>query len=185
MQLYCSQCEGYVLETHGTIFHGKRVAVELIVRVLAPDCVPVFLSDGFKEYITALLAHFGYWAQPERRQAKGPAPKPRWMPLPQLLYAQVIKVTRRRRLVEVKHRVVFGTKAAVEQVLAAYGWQINTAFIERVNLSIRQHVAAVGRRVMTLCKGEAGLRQQLAGRIIGRQRGQVCPQTGENGWTRS
>jgi hypothetical protein len=34
-QLYCSQCEGYVLETHGTIFSGKRVPVELIVRVLA------------------------------------------------------------------------------------------------------------------------------------------------------
>src|SRR5262245_49227817 len=42
------------------------------------------------------------------------------------------------------------------------GWQINTAFIERVNLTIRQHVAAVGRRVTTLGKGEAGLRQQLA-----------------------
>jgi hypothetical protein len=64
--------------------------------------------------------------------------------------------------VEVKHRVIFGAKAAVEQVLEACGWQINTAFIERVNLSIRQHVAAVGRHVMTLCKGEAGLRQQLA-----------------------
>src|SRR3989442_1460101 len=45
---------------------------------------------------------------------------------------------------------------------AAHGWHINTAFIERVNLTIRQHVAAVGRRVMTLCKGEAGLHQQLA-----------------------
>ena len=33
-QLSCSQCEGYFLETHGTIFHGKRVAVDLIVRVL-------------------------------------------------------------------------------------------------------------------------------------------------------
>ena len=32
----------------------------------------------------------------------------------------------------------------------------------RINLSIRQHVAAVGRRVSTLCKGEEGLRQQLA-----------------------
>ena len=69
---------------------------------------------------------------------------------------------RRRRLVDVQHRVVFGTLAAVQQVLAAHGWQINTAFIERVNLSIRQHVAAVGRRVSTLCKGEDGIRQQLA-----------------------
>jgi len=32
----------------------------------------------------------------------------------------------------------------------------------RINLSIRQHVAAVGRRVSTLCKHEAGLLQQLA-----------------------
>jgi hypothetical protein len=69
---------------------------------------------------------------------------------------------RRRRLVRVSHRVVFGTLAAVEQVLAACGWQINTACIERINLSIRQPVAAVGRRVATLCKGEDGVRQQLA-----------------------
>ena len=139
-----------------------QCVVHQVVQVLAPDCVPVFLTDGFKEYITALLTHCGHWVQPARRQATGPAPNPRWMPLPQLRYAQVIKVTRRRRLVAVKHRVVFGTKAAVEQVLAAHGWQINTAFVERINLSIRQQVAAVGRRVMTLCKGEAGGRQPLA-----------------------
>src|SRR5262249_7761995 len=42
------------------------------------------------------------------------------------------------------------------------GWHINTAFVERINLTIRQHVAAVGRRVSTLCKGEDGLQQQLA-----------------------
>jgi hypothetical protein len=33
--LQCTSCEGYFLETHGTIWHGKRVAVELLVRVLA------------------------------------------------------------------------------------------------------------------------------------------------------
>ena len=136
--------------------------VHQVVQVLAPGCVPLFLTDGFKEYATALLAHFGHWVQLPRRQATGPAPKPRWMPLPGLLYAQVIKTVRRRRLVRVRHRVVFGTLTAIEQVLAAHGWQINTAFIERVNLTIRQHVAAVGRRVMTLCKGEEGLHQQLA-----------------------
>ena len=68
---------------------------------------------------------------------------------------------RRRRLVRVSHRVVFGALEAVEQVLAACGWQINTAFVERLNLDIRQRVAAVGRRVNTLCKGEDGVRQQL------------------------
>jgi IS1 family transposase len=136
--------------------------VHQVAQVLAPNCVPLFLTDGFREYITALLTHYGMWVQPERRQATGPAPKPRWMPLPQLLYAQVVKTIRRRRLVQVKHRVVFGTLEAVQQVLAACGWQINTAFVERLNLTIRQHVAAVGRRVSTLCKGEDGLQQQLA-----------------------
>ena len=34
-QFYCRSCHGYVLETHGTLFHGKRLSVELIVRVLA------------------------------------------------------------------------------------------------------------------------------------------------------
>jgi hypothetical protein len=73
-----------------------------------------------------------------------------------------VKSYRRRRLVAVKHRVVFGTLEAVEHILAPLGWHINTAFVERINLTIRQHVAAVGRRVTTLCKGEEGLHQQLA-----------------------
>ena len=34
-QFYCRGCNGYFLETHGTMFHGKQAAVELIVRVLA------------------------------------------------------------------------------------------------------------------------------------------------------
>jgi IS1 family transposase len=143
-----------------TLAMAQRV-VHQVVQVLAPDCVPLFLTDGFKEYTPALLAHCGQWVQLPRRQATGPAPKPRWMPLPGLLYAQVIKTVRRRRLVRVSHRVIFGTLAAIEQVLAAHGWHINTAFVERLNLTIRQHVAAVGRRVSTLCKGEDGVRQQL------------------------
>jgi len=143
-----------------TLAMAQRV-VHHVAQVLAPDCAPLFLTDGLREYLTALLTHYGQWVQPSRRQAQGPAPKPRWMPRPQLLYAQVVKTVRRRRVVRVQHRVVFGTLQAVQQVLAACGWQINTAFIERVNLSIRQHVAAVGRRVTTLCKGEEGLHQQL------------------------
>ncbi len=51
---------------------------------------------------------------------------------------------------------------AVKHILAPCGWHMNTACVERINLALRQHVAAVGRRVSTLCKGEDGLRQQLA-----------------------
>lgn len=135
-----------------TLAMTQRVVHQLVQR-LAPDCMPLFLTDGFKEYATALLTHYGQWGQPERRQEKGPMPKPRWMPLPALLYAQVVQSYRRRRLVGMKPRVVFGTLERIEQVLAACGHKINTAFVERLNLDIRQRVAAVGRRVNTLCQG--------------------------------
>ena len=82
------------------------------------------------------------------------------MPLPALLYTQVVKSYRRRRIVGVKHRVVCGTPKQVHQVLVACGRKINTAFVERLNLDIRKRVAAVGRRVNTLCQGEEGLRHQ-------------------------
>jgi hypothetical protein len=65
--------------------------VHQVVQVLASDCAPLLLTDGFREYLTALLTHFGHWVHPQRRQATGPLPKPRWMPLPQLLYAPVVK----------------------------------------------------------------------------------------------
>jgi hypothetical protein len=144
-----------------TLALAQRV-VHQVTRMLAPGCVPLFLTDGLKDYGTAFLTHFGHWRQLERRQDKGPRLKPRWMPLPELLYAQVVKSYRRRRLVGIKHRVVFGSRLAIEQILARCGWTINTAFVERLNLDIRQCVAAIGRRVNTLCQGEAGLRDQLA-----------------------
>jgi IS1 family transposase len=144
-----------------TLEMAQRV-VHQVVQRLAPGCVPLCLTDGLKDYATALLTHFGQWRQPARRREKGPLPKPGWVPVPELLYAQVVKSYRRRRIVGVNYRVVFGTMKRVQQVLSACGRKINTAFVERLNLDIRQRVAAVGRRVNTLCQGEDGLRQQLA-----------------------
>jgi IS1 family transposase len=144
-----------------TVEMAQRV-VHQVAQRLASTCVPLWLSDGFKGYLPAILGHFGAWHQPKRQRAQGPAPKPRWLPLPGLLYAQVIKQYRRRRVVGVTHRIVFGTLEAVQAVLAPLGCQINTAFVERLNLDIRQRVAAVGRRVNTLCQGEDGMLHQLA-----------------------
>jgi hypothetical protein len=65
--------------------------VHQVMKVLAPGCMPLLVTDGCKAYLSALLSHCGSWVQPERRQATGPAPKPRWTPLPELLYAQVAR----------------------------------------------------------------------------------------------
>ena len=72
--------------------------VHQVTQVWAPDCAPLVLTDGFRQYLTALVTHDGQGIQPERRQAKGPRSKPRWMPLPERLYAQGVKSYRRRRI---------------------------------------------------------------------------------------
>jgi hypothetical protein len=70
-----------------------QCVIHQVAQMFAPGCVPLFLRDGFKEYLTALLTHFGSWVAPGHRQTQ-----PCWIPPPELLYAQVIKPMRRRRL---------------------------------------------------------------------------------------
>jgi len=42
-----------------TLAMAQRV-VHHLHQVLVPSCVPLFLTDGFKEYTTAILTHFGH-----------------------------------------------------------------------------------------------------------------------------
>jgi transposase-like protein len=49
-----------------TLAMAQRL-VHQITQVLAPDCAPLFLTDGFREYLTAFVTHYGQWIQPERR----------------------------------------------------------------------------------------------------------------------
>ena len=74
------------------------------------------------------------------------------------LFQQVVAIRKTCNQLSRKNEKLFDKQ---QQVLAAYGWKINTAFVERLNLDLRQRVAAVGRRVTTLCQGEDGLQQQL------------------------
>jgi len=133
------------------------------VSVLALGCVPLFMSDQWSAYGIALLTHFGYWAKQPRRYRLGRPPSPRWKPLPILHYAQVVKHRVKGRVVGVSHRLVYGSMARVEQILSqtGVGRLINTAFIERMNLAIRHHVAALGRKVLSLAKTKVGLVSQL------------------------
>ena len=113
--------------------HSLAVAqavVHQVKRRLAAHCLPLFLTDGLAHYKTALLTHFGRWVLPS-----GASVKPRWFPMPGLVYAQVIKTVSGGRLVRVKQRLVFGCLEQVRARLDRWGWKINTAFVERLNLT--------------------------------------------------
>ena len=53
-----------------------QCVVRQVVQVWAPDCVPLVVTAGFREYLTALLTHYGHWVQPSgaRPQARRPHP---------------------------------------------------------------------------------------------------------------
>jgi len=65
-----------------------------------------------------------------------------------LLYGQVKKRYQRRKLVRVRQVIRLGTDPAFTESLQALGFsgRVNTAFIERVNLTLRRGVAALARR---------------------------------------
>lgn len=52
-----------------TLAMAQRL-VHHVTQVLAPAGPPLFLTDGFSEYLKALVTHYGEWIQPERRQAQ-------------------------------------------------------------------------------------------------------------------
>ncbi len=134
--------------------HG--VVHELRQR-LAPGCLPTFTSDGLNLYFYALTAHFGHAGAVAGRRAR------QWQVLPDLLYGQVKKTYRRRKVVRVTHVMRCGTRAALHTALVDLGLtgRLNTAFVERVNLTIRQGVAALARRTWATAQTTPSLSAQL------------------------
>ncbi len=72
----------------------------------------------------------------------------RWQVAAGLIYGQVKKIYRRRKLVRVRHVMRLGTQADLSVALQEMGLsgRLNTASIERVNLTIRHGIAALARR---------------------------------------
>ncbi len=113
-------------------------------QCLAPGCIPLFTSDGLNLYFYALTAHFGQWLQMVCRGRN----VRQWQVAAGMIYGQVKKSYRRRKLVRVMHVMRLGTTEDLTRALQAMGFsgRLNTAFIERVNLTIRHGIAALARR---------------------------------------
>ena len=91
-----------------------------------------------------LSAHFGQWLEVVQRGRKAH----RWQVAAGLIYGQVKKSYRRRKLARVTQVMRLGTQADLTAALQGMGFsgRLNTAFIERLNLTVRHGVAALARR---------------------------------------
>ena len=93
------------------------------------QCVPLIVTDGFAFYAKVIRRIFG----------------------PACLYGQVIKTRKNNRVTKVERRAVVGAAWRFEQALSNSedSPKLNTSFIERLNLTIRQGSAYLFRR--TIC----------------------------------
>ncbi len=135
-------------QTAHTLVHRLR-------DTLAAGCMPVITTDGLRLYFYALTAHFGSWVTTGRRR--------RWQVDPRLLYGQLHKRYRRRRFVRIRYQMGCGSRRALQATLRMVGWsgRLPTAFVERLNLTVRQSVAALTRRTWAIAQTAAGLQRQV------------------------
>ncbi len=118
--------------------------------------VPCFFSDGFSSYGAALLATYHQVKTFVRTGKPGRPRVPLLEPHPDLVYGQVIKQKVKGRLQALKYRVVYGVERFVAQ-----RWAISTSLLERLNLTLRQHLAPLGRKSLSFCKERDQLRRRV------------------------
>ncbi len=113
---------------------------------LDPACVPNVMTDGLWMYFYALTAHFGHWFRPKRARTD------HWQPDENFRHAQLVKRTQHRRLTYTVRRMAWGQRCELFAVLVANGFRrvIQTAHIERANLTFRQGIAGLARATWSL-----------------------------------
>jgi len=121
---------------------------------LFQSSLPVFVSDNWDAIKEGLVSVYGFVNHPPYK-GRGRPPLPRMVPLSDLKYAQVCKKRRKGRVVEVAQRVVFGDKEVVLHLLGAdEEGTINTAYVERMNLTFRNCLARFIRKTMNESKNQ-------------------------------
>ena len=103
--------------------------------------LPLIVTDGFDFYEKVVCRVFGSAA----------------------LYGQVLKTRKNDRIVKVERRELMGAAWRFEEALknSEDSSTLNTSFIERLNLTIRQSLAYLGRRTLSHARSKEKLEEQL------------------------
>ena len=104
-------------------------------------CLPLIVTDGFEFYQRVIRRFFG----------------------PACLYGQVLKTRRNGRIIKVERRALHGAAWRFEDALnnSEDSSTLNTSFIERLNLTIRQSSAYLSRRTLSHARSTERLDEHL------------------------
>jgi IS1 family transposase/transposase-like protein len=136
-----------------TLDTAKEVVAATKARVAS---IPAFFSDGFTCYLTARIAAFHVVTTFARTGKRGRPRLPVCVPHPDLVYGQLVKQKKQGKLLTLSTRIVLGAERLTE-----LGLTMSTALVERVNLTLRQALAPLGRKTSSFCKDRERLRQRV------------------------
>lgn len=114
-----------------TKLNARKMIALVKERIKASKTNFLITSDGHHDYIDAISATFGKY---DFRSKKLKMPK-------NLCYGQVIKTIEKGKCIDVEKKIIFGNEKLLKKCLnnSAVSYTINTSFIERSNLTVRQH----------------------------------------------
>ena len=114
--------------------------------------LPIFVSDDWDPFAQALLEVYGISEIPPYKGI-GRKPNPVLVPPPDLKYAQIIKNKENDEVVSLFQRVVYGNPKEVLELLCPNSkGHIHTAYVERMNLTFRNHLARFIRETMNFSR---------------------------------
>lgn len=126
---------------------------------------PLFTSDKLPAYVAALIANYSTIEGPTSKRGPGrPRKEPKRVLDPNLCYVQVDKRREGGRVVEVRRHIIFGSAEDIARIIEADGCgsQINTAYVERDNLTSRQSNGRLVRKTLSHSKKEYFLQRHIA-----------------------
>jgi IS1 family transposase len=152
--IWTSVCEPskYLLCTYAGL-RSRIVAGSFVTRSLnktACDCIPIFITDGYNPYKTALKRR--YYVHTGEKDGRGRPSKDKCAPHPNLNYGQVIKTRNGKKLEKVEYKIIFGK---VPKEL------LNTSAVERENLSVRLFNSRARRRTTAFARSKRVMNNAL------------------------
>jgi len=148
---------------------GKRTlskAKELLhtLRNCVSEEIPYFTSDELDYYTCAITEEYGIEKSFPNTEKRGRPKKPLKEIPSSLVYAQVHKHRERGRVKKIDTRLLFGNASQIKGILldSVVSNYVNTTFVERNNLTIRQQNGRFQRKTLQFSKKKALFSSQLA-----------------------
>ncbi len=94
---------------------------------------------------------------------RGRPQKPKPVIDPELKYATVHKIRQNGKVVKVERNIVFGNPDSIKEIIASskVSKKINTSFIERANLTLRNYNKKLARKTLCFAKKKTALDAQV------------------------